>query len=218
MSRSKWRIQLMAVGVFLALSGCASNKTGMSKEEFTQVMSESNAKVDALLERGESGEAITILSGLAKQDPSRKEPWARMAKIQFDSGNYAQAIVSAEEVLQRDNTDRMAKSIRVVAGLRVASQSVADLRNDVELKGNARSDAANLATVMRETLGEEVLVPPAELEARKRREAAAAAAAKAKANNTNNNNINSINNKRTPTASREAGQPARSSDPFGQLR
>ena len=37
-----------------------------------------------------------------------------------------------------------------------------DLRGDVELKGDARSDAVGLAKVMRETLGEEVLVPPEE--------------------------------------------------------
>lgn len=160
------------------LGGCAANNVAMTKDEFVVAMSESGVKVDALLEKGNRDEAIVVLQGLAKRNPDRKEPWGRMAKIQFDAGSYSEAIVSAEEVLQRDDTDRTAKSIRAVAGLRVAAQSLADLRNDVELKGNARSDATALASVMRETLGEDVLVPPAELEARKKREAAAAARAK----------------------------------------
>lgn len=198
------RLTVCLVAAVSVVSGCASDKIAMGKEEFIQAMGQSAIKVDALLDKGEHDEAVVILSELARLNPDRKEPWGRMAKIQFDSGNYAQAIVSAEEVLQRDGSDRTAKSIRAVAGLRVASQSLTDLRNDVELKGNARSDAATLAAVMRETLGEDVLVPPAELEARKKREAAAAARAKARAKR---------------PVSREPVQPvAVGGDPFSQLK
>lgn len=187
------------------LGGCASSNVAMTKEEFVVVMGESGAKVDALLEKGNQEEAINILQGLARKNPDRKEPWGRMAKIQFEAGSYSEAIVSAEEVLQRDGTDRTAKSIRAVAGLRVAAQSLADLRNDVELKGNARSDAAALASVMRETLGEDVLVPPAELEARKKREAAAARAARNRSSN-------------AATSNKSAAQPASGGDPFSLLK
>lgn len=194
------------VVVVSLLGGCAGNKVAMTKEEFVVAMSESGVKVDTLLEKGNQEEAIVILQGLAKSNPDRKEPWGRMAKIQFDAGNYSEAIVSAEEVLQRDATDRTAKSIRAVAGLRVAAQSLTDLRNDVELKGNARSDAAALARVMRDTLGEDVLVPPAELEARKKREEAAAARAR-KA-------------RTTPVSApdKAASVPATGGDPFSLLK
>jgi len=174
--RSKVSISVALLGAFL-ISGCATDKIPMSQDAFMEAMKTSEIKVDSLLDKGNQEEAVRILGDLAKKNPDKKEPWGRMARIQFDAGNYSQAIVSAEEVLQRDTTDRAAKSIRAVAGLRVATQSLNDLRNDVELKGNARSDAAGLAKVMRETLGEDVLVPPAELEARKKKEAAAAAAA-----------------------------------------
>lgn len=173
--RSVW---LVVVGLVAILSGCATDKVPMTQSEFMDAMGKSSLKIDSLLDKGNQEEAVRILGDLAKRNPDRKEPWVRMAKVQFDAENYSQAIVSAEEALQRDNTDREAKSIRAVAGLRVAAQSLTDLRNDVELKGNARSDAAGLAKVMRETLGEDVLVPPAELEARnearRKKEAAAA--------------------------------------------
>jgi tetratricopeptide (TPR) repeat protein len=192
---------VFVIGFLAALAGCASDPR-MTKEQFVLAMGESGTKVDSLLEKGNAEDAIQILDQLARRNPDRKEPWARMARIQFDSGNYAQAIVSAEEVLQRDSADRTAKSIRAVAGLRVATQSLSELRNDVELKGDARSDAVSLANVMRETLGEDVLVPPAELEARKKRAAAIAARARARAT-------------RKPQAE---GPPASGGNPFSLLR
>lgn len=158
----------LVFGATVVISGCASNKVSMSQEEFSAAMAQSSMSVDTLLEKGNQEEAVKILGDLAKQNPGRKEPWIRMAKVHFDAENYAQAIVAAEEALQRDGTDRSAKSIRAVAGLRVAAQSLTDLRGDVELKGDARSDAVGLAKVMRDTLGEEVLVPPGELENKKK--------------------------------------------------
>lgn len=156
----KTSTSIILIATVIALSGCASKNTPMSQEEFSTAMAQSSATADTLLEKGNREEAIKVLDDLAKKNPGRKDPWVRMAKIHFDGENYAQAIVAAEEALQRDNSDRTAKSIRAVGGLRVAAQSLADLRGDVELKGDARSDAVGLAKVMRETLGEDVLVPP----------------------------------------------------------
>lgn len=158
----------LVFGTLIAISGCASNKVSMSQEEFSAAMAQSSMNVDSLLEKGNQEEAVKVLGDLAKKNPGRKEPWIRMAKVHFDAENYAQAIVAAEEALQRDGTDRSAKSIRAVAGLRVAAQSLTDLRGDVELKGDARSDAVGLAKVMRDTLGEDVLVPPGEAEKKKK--------------------------------------------------
>lgn len=212
-SRGSW---LLVAVLVVALSGCATEKVAMTQSEFLDAMGKSSLKIDSLLDKGNQEEAVRILGDLAKRNPDRKEPWVRMAKVHFDGENYSQAIVSAEEALQRDNTDREAKSIRAVAGLRVAAQSLTDLRNDVELKGNARSDAAGLAKVMRETLGEDVLVPPAELEARKKKEAAlakreAAVAARSRSR---------AESKRSDEAGQASAPSAASSgsNPFSMLR
>ena len=148
------------VGMSGVLFGCAANNASLKPEEFTAVFEQSTRSVETLLQQGNQKDALKLLDELAAKNPERKEPWARKAKIHFDAGSYAQAISSAEEVLQRDPSDRSAKSIRAVAGLRVATQSLNELRSDVELKGNARTDAIGLVKVMRETLGESVLVPP----------------------------------------------------------
>lgn len=156
------------------LQGCASTPTASSEDQFSELMMQTEFKVAAALEDGDKDEAVRVVSNLAAANPDRKEPWVRIAKIHFDSTDYAQAIVAAEEALDRDPNDSTAKSIRAVSGLRVAAESLNDLRNDVDLKGNARADATDLAMTMRDILGEDVLVPPAELEARKKREAEAA--------------------------------------------
>ncbi|MCB4359507.1 tetratricopeptide repeat protein [Quatrionicoccus australiensis] len=138
-------------------------------------MEQSDLKVDSLLAKGNQEEAIGVLADVAKKNPTRKEPWLRMAKAYFDAENYGQAIVASDEVLQRDSTDRTAKSILAVSGLRVATRSLTELRADAELRGNARSDAVSLAKALRETLQEDVLVPSADLEAKRKRDAAAKA-------------------------------------------
>jgi len=134
-------------------------------------MTQSSLSVDSLLEKGNQDDAVKILTDLAAKNPGRKEPWLKMAKVHFDAENYAQAIVAAEEVIQRDADDREAKTIRAVSGLRVAAKSLNDLKDDVELRGDAHSDALGLAKVMRETLGEDVLVPPVEKKKKKWRRA-----------------------------------------------
>lgn len=96
---------------------------------------------------------------IAQRNPSRGEPWSYIAKIRFDEQKYGEAIVAADEALNRDSNDFTAKTVRAVGGLRVAMQSLADLRADALLAGNARSDAVALAAAMRETLGQDVLFP-----------------------------------------------------------
>ncbi|OMG54963.1 hypothetical protein BJN45_07365 [Azonexus hydrophilus] len=184
MLASKWSSLPMILVAMAVLSGCATTEPLVSKDQFLELMTLSSQKADLLADSGKKEEAINLLTDVARAKPDRKEPWVHMAKIHFDAKNYSQAIVSSEEALQRDRADQVAKSIRAVSGLRVAAQSLTELRNDVDLKGGARADATDLAMVMREILGEDVLVPPAELEARKKREAVAArkkAIARAKA-------------------------------------
>lgn len=162
-SQRKLSLALISSSLLL-LSACASQAPKVVEEDFPTVMAQSSANADALLQKGQRDDAVKIISDLAAKHPEKKEPWSKLARVYFDYGSYAQAIVASEEVLQRDSTDRQAKSIRIVSGLRVAAQSLRDLQGDVALKGDARSDAVGLAKVMRETLGEDILVPPGSVE------------------------------------------------------
>jgi tetratricopeptide (TPR) repeat protein len=156
----KQRLHTKLSGVVLAcglVAGCATqNNVATTPQAFDKAL----ADADTVSKGGDQDRAIALYQQLAKSDPTREEPWSRIAQIQFSQGHYGQAIVAAQEALQRDQTDRQAKSVLAVAGLRVATQSLGELRQDASLAGDAKSDAQVLAKQLRDTLGEESLFPP----------------------------------------------------------
>jgi len=155
------RLLVKLSGVVLAcgvMAGCATqgNNAATTPEAFNKQL----ADADTVAKGGDQDRAIALYQQLSKSDPTREEPWSRIAQIQFAQGHYGQAIVAAQEALQRDQTDRQAKSVLAVAGLRVATQSLGELRQDASLAGDAKSDAQALAKQLRDTLGEATLFPP----------------------------------------------------------
>ncbi|SDH88293.1 tetratricopeptide repeat protein [Paraburkholderia phenazinium] len=157
----KERLFVKLSGVVLAcgvMAGCATqgNNVATTPEAFNKSL----ADADTVAKSGDQDRAIALYQDLSKTDPTREEPWSRIAQIQFTQGHYGQAIVAAQEALQRDQTDRQAKSVLAVAGLRVATQSLGELRQDASLAGDAKTDAQALAKELRDTLGEATLFPP----------------------------------------------------------
>lgn len=140
------------------LGGCASTQpatAGQSQEAFSKNM----AEADQVAGAGDKDGGIRMYQKIATDNPSQAEPWSRISQIHFAQGNYSLAIVAAEETLKRDPSNRQAKSVTVVGGLRLATRSLEDLRNDSSLTGDTTADARRLAALLRETLGTPVLVP-----------------------------------------------------------
>ena len=137
------------------LAGCATSSKPPTDAEYKQSMTHAT---ETLATKG-NDQAVAEFEEIAQLNPSRGGPWSYIAKIRFDEQKYGEAIVAADEALNRDPEDFTAKTVRAVGGLRVAMQSLADLRADALLAGNARTDAVALAAAMRETLGQDVLFP-----------------------------------------------------------
>lgn len=211
-----------AVLVCAAMAGCATQTatTQSTPEAFNKAL----ADADAVAKGGDQTRALALYDQLTKADPTREEPWARIAQIQFAQSHYGQAIVAAQEALSRDQTDRQAKSVLAVSGLRVATESLGQLRQDSALAGDAKADAQVLAHQLRETLGQATLFPEeadekkavvkkrrivrrpvaaAQKPAEKTAEGAAAAAPSAPAQN---------------AAPAQAAKSSGASDPFSALR
>ena len=96
--------------------------------------------------------AVAELEKLAKFDPTSALPWTQIAKIRFEEEKYGQAIVAADEALQRDYDNFTAKSIWVIGGLRLARKGILDLKDDAQLAGDAKTDATELAKAVQEVL------------------------------------------------------------------
>lgn len=110
---------------------------------------------------GSKDKARAQFAEAAKSFPTQKEPWAKLAEDYFEAADYGNAILAAQEVVQRDPVDRTAHSILAVAGLRVASASLVSLRDQQSgMPTDTQSEARNLTKALRETLGEPLLVPP----------------------------------------------------------
>lgn len=144
---------------FLFLGACSSVPTP-AKVLMPATYEDLMASADEAHKKGGVVEAMGFYEKAAKSDPSKKQPWARIAQAQFDARNYGSAITAAQEVLQRDTTDVTAKSIMAVSGLRVSANALEQLRLANALGGSTREEAQTLARIMRDALGESILPPP----------------------------------------------------------
>lgn len=194
MFKSGWSSKVSVIVLAGVLVGCSLSPNKPSQLPPEQVYSQRMAEADALVASGNREAAVMAYEQLANDNPTKGEPWAKVAQLNFSQGNYSQAIVAAEETLKRDPSNRQAKSVMAVGGLRLAVRSLEELRNDSELAGDAKSDAQKLAEMLRETLGESVLAPVAEpkpqskkRQVRRRAPAAAPAAPAARSSGTTSN-------------------------------
>jgi tetratricopeptide (TPR) repeat protein len=144
----------------LALSACSTAptiKTPVAAPTIADVMGKAAAADSA----GQKEAAMTLWKQAAAAYPADKDPWTRMAQTKYDAGQYGEAIVNAQEILVRDPNDQLANSIIAISGLRLSTRALADLSRQNNLSGSLRTESKDLAKLLRESLGEEVLVPPA---------------------------------------------------------
>ncbi|WP_229498951.1 tetratricopeptide repeat protein [Pseudoduganella ginsengisoli] len=123
-------------------------------------MSDLMAQATQAAATGAKEQAVTLWKQTAEAFPAEKTPWVSIAQARYDAGQYGEAIVNAQEALVRDPNDQVANSIIAVAGLRLSTRALADLSRQNNLTGPLRTESQDLAKLLRESLGETVLVPP----------------------------------------------------------
>ena len=154
-------LNVFVLGLLVVLTGCAMPpKSGevdpkAKVPELATLMSQAGTTEKS----GTKAAAIGQYEEAAKLYPSSKLPWVRIAQMQYESLNYGEAIVAAQQAVARDGKDKVAQSILSVSGLRVSSKALADLSRQNEVDGSVKLEAQNLARLIRESLGERVLVP-----------------------------------------------------------
>lgn len=160
MDSTRLGVRARAVVLVLAvllLAACQDVRETPPEPDFTVLMDEATALASA----GEVEAALSVLDDAARADPTSKAPWMRKTQLYFQAGNYGAAVVSAQEVLARDPGDHVADSYLVVSSLRIAIGTLSRMQGPEGLSGAARTEAERLAASMRETLGQDILVPQA---------------------------------------------------------
>ncbi|MBY0557158.1 MAG: hypothetical protein K2P77_08150 [Burkholderiaceae bacterium] len=162
------RIWLPGVATAVLLSACVTDGSTVRTEKLqAATLERAMADADTALAAGQGDTAQQMLKSTASAYPADKAPWLRLAQIKFDRASYGEAIMYALEGLQRDPADKLGNSIVAVSGLRLSTRALADLSQQNNLNGSLRSEASDLAKLLRTSLGEEVLVPPLNNPARK---------------------------------------------------
>ena len=149
-----------ATACAIILSACASTKPELAEKPPVPTMDELLAKATEASTAGRKEDAVTLWKEAAAAYPADKAPWTSIAQTRYDAGQYGEAIVSAQEVLVRDPNDRLANSIIAISGLRLSTRALADLSRQNNLSGSIKTESQDLAKLLRESLGEQVLVPP----------------------------------------------------------
>lgn len=150
---------LPGVACIALLAGCATEPRGSAGIK-TASVTVAMAEADAAIGAGQSDKGVTILKKASVDFPTDKLPLVRIAQLRFDQRDYGDAIVYAAYALERDPDDMQAHSIAAVAGLRVAMKALSDLAQKNNLTGNVRSEAQDLAKLLRARLGDELVPRP----------------------------------------------------------
>ncbi|WP_229501958.1 hypothetical protein [Massilia cellulosiltytica] len=148
-----------AAACAILLSACATTKPELAEKPPAPTMDELLAKATEASTAGRKEDAVTLWKEAAAAYPADKAPWSSIAQTRYDAGQYGEAIVSAQEVLVRDPNDRLANSIIAISGLRLSTRALADLSRQNNLSGSIKTESQDLAKLLRESLGEQVLVP-----------------------------------------------------------
>ena len=158
-------ISLGRIGRFIGAAVCAASLSACVTAPIAQKpampsMEDMMAKASQVSGSGQKEQAITLWKEAAVAYPADKAPWTNIAQTRYEAGQYGDAIVSAQEVLVRDPNDRLANSIIAISGLRLSTRALSDLSRQNNLSGSLRTESQDLAKLLRESLGETVLVPP----------------------------------------------------------
>lgn len=147
---------LAGVACALSLAACTT-----APKIPAPVMEDMLAKATQAAGTGQKEQAVALWKEAAVAFPVEKTPWINIAQTRYEAGLYGEAILAAQEVLVRDPNDKLANSIIAISGLRLSTRALGDLSRQNNLSGSLRTESQDLAKLLRESLGETVLVPPA---------------------------------------------------------
>jgi tetratricopeptide (TPR) repeat protein len=143
----------------VALAGCASGPQPAGSKSTAAAGEQVFTEADAAIAAKQEEKAFAMLKAAGAAHPVDKRPWVKMAQIRFNAGVYGEAITLAQEALERDADDTVAHSIVAVSGLRVASKALSDLTRKNNLNSDVKTEAQDLAKLLRTSIGEPVIVP-----------------------------------------------------------
>ena len=137
------------------LAGCATTESHPVTKPLTSA--EAIEEADVAFSVGMPDKGVKLLKDAASAYPADKGPLLKLAQHQFNNRVYGEAVAGALAVLDLDQNDMQAHSIVAVAGLRLSLKALSDLTVKNNLSGTVKSEAKDLAKLLRTRLGEDLI-------------------------------------------------------------
>lgn len=145
----------------LLLGGCVTNPPAPTEPAPAVVsLEEWLSRGDAARKDGLQEAARSAYRDGAKAYPTDKQPWLRLADSYFQTGDYGNAVLAAQEAVQRDPKDNTAHSLLAVSGLRITAGSLNALREQSGYPVGSREEALDVTRRLREALSDPTLLTP----------------------------------------------------------
>ncbi|HZH43185.1 MAG TPA: tetratricopeptide repeat protein [Lysobacter sp.] len=147
----------MTVLLLLALlAACASPGHPRTPRSYQRLLGEA----DAAMTLGQVDLAVAALEQAAQADPTRKEPWLRLARAHALAERHGAVAQAAEEALRRDPDDAEARALLTTSSLRLAAAALERGRRD-KWAAPAPGDLDRLVQALRAGAPADALVPDA---------------------------------------------------------
>jgi tetratricopeptide (TPR) repeat protein len=169
MTISRLLARIAAASAAASLVACSTPPTAPQKVQKLDELLSQASQAEA---SGNKERAVALWQQGAVAYPADKTPWSHIAQTRYEAGRYGDAIQAALEVLVRDPNDKLANSIIAISGLRLSTRALGDLSRQNNLTGSTLTESQGLAKLLRENLGETVLVPNAQTPAARERASA----------------------------------------------
>lgn len=158
--------RVLSVFALVALTACSTvpspSAAPAQPAPAVVALDEWMARGDAAIQESDHTKARDAWRAAARDYPTAKQPWLKLSEDYFNAADYGNAVLAAQEALQRDPHDRLANSVLAVSGLRLTAGSLAALREDGGYAVGSRDEALAVTRALREALGEPLLVPTPE--------------------------------------------------------
>ena len=102
------RARLAVLSVAIAMAACASKPQAPVPAPKVEGLPELMHRAATAQASGDREKARELYRSAAKAEPTSKAPWLKLAEGYFESGDYGNAVLAAQEVIHRDASDSVA--------------------------------------------------------------------------------------------------------------